>query len=140
MNKPAHPQDYSFRFKDCILGAQTLFIAIGATVLVPLLTGMNPSIALFTAGIGTLIFQLITKGQIPIFLGSSFAFVPATIFGIQEWGLPATLCGLSACGVVYYVMSFIVKWRPRVNQPAFSQHYHRPHHHEHWIGTGSGCY
>ncbi len=108
MNKPPVPQDYSFKFSDCLLGAQTLFIAIGATVMVPLLTGMDPSVALFTAGIGTLIFQIITKGQIPCFLGSSFAFVPATIYGIQTWGIEATLFGLAVCGVVYYLMSLLV--------------------------------
>ncbi len=108
MNIQTHPQDYSFKLRDCLLGAQTLFIAIGATVLVPLLTGMDPNVALFTAGIGTLIFQLITKGQIPVFLGSSFVFVPATIFGIQTWGLPGTLFGLAACGVVYYFMGALV--------------------------------
>jgi uracil permease len=101
------PQDYSFKFSDCLLGAQTLFIAIGATVMVPLLTGMNPSVALFTAGLGTLIFQWITKGQIPAFLGSSFVFVPATIMGIQTWGLSSTLCGLAACGFVYFIVALV---------------------------------
>ncbi|MBN9286751.1 MAG: uracil permease [Gammaproteobacteria bacterium 39-13] len=108
MNKPIYPQDYSFKLSDCLLGAQTLFIAFGATVMVPLLTGMDPSVALLTAGLGTLIFQFLTKGQIPVFLGSSFAFVPATIYGIQTWGLPATLFGLAACGVVYFLMSLLV--------------------------------
>lgn len=111
MTKPVYPQDYSFRFSDALLGFQTLFIAIGATVMVPLLTGMDPSIALFTAGLGTLIFQFMTKGQIPSFLGSSFAFVPATIYGIQMWGLPQTLCGLAVCGVAYHIMAAIVYYR-----------------------------
>lgn len=111
MNKPVYPQDYSFRFRDCLLGAQTLFIAIGATVIVPLLTGMDPSMALLTAGIGTLIFQLCTKGQIPVFLSSSFAFVPATIYAMQTWGLPSTLFGLAACGVVYFIMAAMVYLR-----------------------------
>lgn len=105
--------DYSFRLRDCLLGAQTLFIAIGALVLVPLLTGMDPSVALFTAGSGTLIFQWLTRGQIPVFLGSSFAFVPATIYGIQAWGLPATLCGLSAGGFVYLILAAIIKLKGR---------------------------
>lgn len=111
MTKPSLPQDYSFRFSDCLLGFQTLFIAIGATVMVPLLTGMDPSIALLTAGFGTLIFQVMTKGQIPSFLGSSFAFVPATIYGIQNWGLSATLCGLAACGLAYHFMAGLVYFR-----------------------------
>src|SRR5579871_3373558 len=105
------PQDYSFRISDCLLGAQTLFIAIGATVMVPLLTGMTPSVALFTAGVGTLVFQFLTKGQIPAFLGSSFVFVPATIMGIQTWGISATLCGLMACGLIYFLIALLVKVR-----------------------------
>lgn len=112
MNKPAHrPQDYSFRLRDCLLGAQTLFIAIGATVLVPLLCGLSPSTALLTAGIGTLIFQICTRGQIPSFLGSSFAFVPATIYCMQMWGLSDTLFGLAASGIVYFLMSMLIYYR-----------------------------
>ena len=107
----ARYNDYKFQFKDCILGAQTLFIAFGALVLMPILVGLNPSIALLTAGVGTLIFQLVTRGQVPVFLGSSFAFVPATIYGIQQWGLPATLCGLSVSSVMYFVISALIKWR-----------------------------
>jgi uracil permease len=103
--------DYDFRLKDCLLGFQTLFIAFGALVLMPILVGLNPSVALLTAGIGTLVFQLITRGQVPVFLGSSFTFVPATIYGIQEWGLPATLCGLSVSSVMYFVISALIKWR-----------------------------
>jgi len=60
-------------FKNTVLGIQFLFVAFGATVLVPLLVGIDPSVALFTAGIGTLIFHLITRGKVPVFLGSSFA-------------------------------------------------------------------
>ena len=58
-----------------IVGVQFLFVAFGATVLVPLLVGLDPSTALFTAGIGTLIFHAVTRGKVPIFLGSSFAFI-----------------------------------------------------------------
>lgn len=108
MNKPIFPQDYSFKLSDSLFGLQTLFIAFGATVLVPIITGMDPSVALFTAGLGTLIFQLITKGQIPVFLGSSFAFVPATIYSISSWGMEATLFGLAAAGLVYFAMSLLV--------------------------------
>ena len=69
------PTDYSFSSKDSLVGAQMLFVAFGALVLVPLLTGLNPNVALFTAGAGTLIFQFITKRMVPIFLASSFAFI-----------------------------------------------------------------
>ncbi len=111
MQPVKRPSDYSFRMQDCLLGAQTLFIAFGALVMVPLLTGLNPSVALFTAGVGTLIFQVLTRGQVPAFLGSSFAFLPATIYGIQEWGLSATLFGLAVGGVMYFIMSALVYWK-----------------------------
>lgn len=62
-----------------IVGAQFLFVAFGATVLVPLLVGLDPSVALFTAGMGTLVFHAVTKGKVPIFLGSSFAFIAALV-------------------------------------------------------------
>ena len=70
-------------------------MAFGALVLVPILTGLDAGVALFTAGSGTLLFQVVTRGRVPIFLGSSFAFIAPIIYGIQTWGLPATLCGLS---------------------------------------------
>ena len=59
--------------QQALIGAQMLFVAFGALVLVPILTGLNPNVALFTAGIGTLIFQFVTRRQVPIFLASSFA-------------------------------------------------------------------
>lgn len=111
MNKQSYSSDYSFQLSDCLLGVQTLFIAVGALVLVPLLTGLDPSVALFTASVGTLIFQIITRGQIPAFLGSSFAFVPATIYGVQHWGIPGTLFGLAMGGLIYYLFSLIVYLR-----------------------------
>lgn len=101
--------DYVFRFKDSVIGAQMLFVAFGALVLVPILTGLDPNVALFTAGGGTLIFQLITKGRVPIFLASSFAFIAPIIYGVQTWGIPATMCGLAAAGVFYIILSFIVR-------------------------------
>jgi len=94
---------------DIILGAQMLFVAFGALVLVPLLTGLDPSIALFTAGLGTLIFQLITKGKVPVFLASSFAFIAPIQIGIQQFGVAATLGGLASASLVYIVLSVLVK-------------------------------
>lgn len=94
-----------------IVGVQFLFVAFGATVLVPLLVGMDPSVALFTAGIGTLIFHLITKGKVPIFLGSSFAFIAPIIKATELYGLPGTLSGLVAVGAVYGIMSALVRFR-----------------------------
>ncbi len=106
---------YQFSFKPtaALLGLQNLFIAFGALVLVPILTGLDPCVALFTAGLGTLIFQVITKGQIPIFLGSSFAFIAPTIYGVQTWGVSGTLCGLASSGVVYLLLSLLVRVRGR---------------------------
>ncbi|OEU67808.1 MAG: uracil permease [Desulfovibrio sp. S3730MH75] len=103
--------EYNFRAKDIFLGAQMLFVAFGALVLVPLLTGLNPNVALFTAGVGTLIFQLVTKGKVPVFLASSFAFIAPIIYGVQTWGIPSTLCGLAAAGVFYMLLSLLISWR-----------------------------
>lgn len=98
-------------FTKTIVGVQFLFVAFGATVLVPLLVGIDPSIALFTAGVGTLVFHLITKGIVPIFLGSSFAFIAPIIKATELYGLPGTLSALVAVGVVYFIMSTLVKWQ-----------------------------
>jgi uracil permease len=101
---------YSFRVKDALLGAQMLFVAFGALVLVPLLTGLDPNVALFTAGVGTLLFQVITKRKVPIFLASSFAFIAPIIYGVQTWGIPQTMCGLAAAGVVYILLSILIRY------------------------------
>lgn len=103
--------EYNFRIKDSLLGLQMLFIAFGALVLVPLLTGLDPNVALFTAGAGTLLFQIITRGKVPVFLASSFAFIPAIMFGVQTWGIPATLSGLAAAGLVYVVLGAFIRWQ-----------------------------
>lgn len=94
-----------------IVGVQFLFVAFGATVLVPLLVGLDPSTALFTAGIGTLIFHLVSKGKVPIFLGSSFAFVAPIVKATELYGLSGTLFGLTGVGLVYFIMSALVKWQ-----------------------------
>lgn len=94
-----------------IVGAQFLFVAFGSTVLVPLLVGLDPSVALFTAGIGTFIFHAVTKGKVPIFLGSSFAFIAPIIKATELFGLPGTLCGLVAVGAVYGLMSTLIRLR-----------------------------
>ena len=94
-----------------IVGAQFLFVAFGATVLVPLLVGMDPSVALLTAGIGTLIFHAVTKCKVPIFLGSSFAFIAPIIKATELYGLPGTLFGLIGVGLVYGIMSLLIRLR-----------------------------
>ena len=97
--------------KKTVVGVQFLFVAFGATVLVPLLIGIDPATALFTAGLGTFIFHFVTKGKVPIFLGSSFAFIAPIIAATKQWGLPGTLAGLTAVSLVYFVMSAFVKWQ-----------------------------
>ncbi|CAH0524976.1 uracil-xanthine permease family protein [Vibrio hippocampi] len=95
--------------KTIIQGSQMLFVAFGSLVLVPLLTGLDPNVALFGAGVGTLLFQLMTKRSVPIFLASSFAFIAPIMFGVQTWGVGATMGGLMAAGVVYVILGAVIK-------------------------------
>lgn len=104
-----HANDPTWR--TALSGAQILFVAFGATVLVPLLTGLDPSLALLGAGIGTLIFQLCTKREVPIYLGSSFAFIAPIIYSAKTWGMPATFGALAAASFFYYLAAALVKWR-----------------------------
>ncbi|MBB1348222.1 uracil-xanthine permease family protein [Pseudoalteromonas sp. SG45-2] len=101
----------TFSIKTILTGAQMLFVAFGALVLVPLLTGLDPNVALFTAGIGTLLFQVVTKAQVPIFLASSFAFIAPIIAAVQMWGVPATMGGLMVAGFAYMLLSLLVKFK-----------------------------
>jgi len=101
--------EYRFRVGDSLLGAQMLFVAFGALVLVPILTGLDPNVALFSAGLGTLAFQIITRGKVPVFLASSFAFIAPISYGVKTWGIPGTLCGLIAAGLLYILLSFIIR-------------------------------
>ncbi|SCY33561.1 uracil-xanthine permease family protein [Desulfoluna spongiiphila] len=103
--------NYRFDVKDSFLGAQMLFVAFGALVLVPILTGLNSNVALFTAGVGTLIFQVVTRGKVPVFLASSFAFIAPISIGVQQWGIAATMSGLIAAGIFYIALSFLIRWQ-----------------------------
>ncbi len=98
-------------WRQVLMGGQMLFVAFGALVLVPILTGLDPNVAFFTAGVGTLIFQLLTKRQVPVFLASSFAFIAPISFSIQSWGIAATMGGLMAAGLFYVVLSAVVRLR-----------------------------
>lgn len=109
MTQKNAPVESHLGFKGPLVGAQMLFVAFGALVLVPLLTGLDPNVALFTAGAGTLLFQAVTKRMVPVFLASSFAFIAPIIYGVQTWGIPPTLCGLAAAGLVYILLSIGVK-------------------------------
>lgn len=102
------------------LGIQHMFAMFGATVLVPLTTGMNPAVALFCAGVGTWIFHLITGRKVPVFLGSSFAFMGAIVavatmyggeFGTAAYaaGLPYATGGIIVAGALYLVLALLVK-------------------------------
>ena len=77
-----------------IVGIQFLFVAFGATVTMPLLLGIDPSTALLTAGVGTLIFHFVTKGKVPIYLGSNFAFLMPMALVLEDWGMPGIMTGL----------------------------------------------
>lgn len=106
------PTDYNFQLKDSIIGLQFLFVAFGALVLVPILTGLDPNVALFTAGLGTLVFQVVNRGNIPpIFLASSFAFIAPISVGVAKWGVAATMSGLVAAGLFYVLLSMIIRFK-----------------------------
>ncbi|MBL4609821.1 MAG: uracil-xanthine permease [Pseudomonas sp.] len=98
-------------WRSALAGSQMLFVAFGALVLMPLITGMDPNVALFTAGLGTLMFQFTTQRQVPVFLASSFAFIAPILYSNQTWGLAATLGGLLAAGVMYMLLSLLVHLR-----------------------------
>ncbi len=97
--------------KQVFVGLQMLFVAFGALVLVPLITGLDANTALLTAGVGTLLFQLCTGKQVPIFLASSFAFIAPIQYGVQTWGISVTMGGLACTGLVYLALSTLVKLR-----------------------------
>lgn len=103
------PIDQLSPTRQVVVGVQYLFVAFGATVLVPLLVGLDPSAALFSAGIGTLIFHLVTKGKVPIFLGSSFAFIAPIVSATELYGLSGALLGIAGIAFVYFVMSALIK-------------------------------
>ena len=100
-----------------LLGFQHLFAMFGATVLVPILTGLSVSATLLFAGLGTLLFHLITRGKVPAFLGSSFAFLGGykAVAPLLENGqpnsemLPYACFGVACAGLVYVVLSFLFK-------------------------------
>ncbi|MGL5054134.1 MAG: uracil-xanthine permease family protein [Fusobacteriaceae bacterium] len=92
-----------------VLGLQHVLAMFGATVLVPFLTGLNPSVALLTAGIGTLLFHACTKGIVPVFLGSSFAFIGAISLVLKDGGIASVKGGVISAGIVYMIMSYVIK-------------------------------
>ncbi|MCT4617993.1 MAG: uracil-xanthine permease family protein [Marinisporobacter sp.] len=97
--------------KKVILALQHLVAMFGATVLVPILTGLDTSVALVAAGVGTLLFHLVTKGKVPVFLGSSFAFIPVilTVKEMYNGDLTYAQGGIIVAGLLYVMMSLIIK-------------------------------
>jgi uracil permease len=92
------------------LSIQHVFAMFGATILVPILTGLNPATALFTAGTGTLIYILCTGAKVPAFLGSSFAFIPPLIGISASHGLSYALGGAAAAGIFYCLVGLIIRF------------------------------
>ena len=104
------------------LSIQHVFAMFGATILVPILTGLSPATALFTAGTGTLIYILCTGAKIPAFLGSSFSFIPPLIAVIASYGIPYAMGGTIAAGLFYCLVALIIrfagtKWIDRAMPP-----------------------
>ena len=113
--------------KNLLLGIQHLFAMFGSTVLVPILTGLDPNVALFTAGLGTLIFHLCTKGKVPVFVGSSFAFIgviqiTARMYGGVDAGVanytslsayqaafPYVTGGIIVAGAFYVLLALLIR-------------------------------
>ncbi len=97
-------------FKWALLSLQHVFGMFSATILVPLLTGMDIGIALIASGVGTLAYIFITKRKVPIYLGSSFAYIAAISFAINQSGLAAALVGLMLVGLIYIVVAIILRY------------------------------
>lgn len=92
------------------LSIQHLFAMFGSTVLVPILVGLDPSIALMSSGVGTLMYILITKGKIPAYMGSSFSFITVMQALMKGAGYPAIAQGTMAVGIVYLIVALIVNF------------------------------
>ncbi|MFC0271218.1 solute carrier family 23 protein [Metabacillus herbersteinensis] len=91
------------------LSFQHLFAMFGATILVPFLVGLDPAVALVSSGLGTLAFILITKGQVPAYLGSSFAFIAPIIAATAAEGPGAAMVGSFMAGIVYGIVALLIK-------------------------------
>lgn len=104
------------------LSLQHMFSMFGSTVLVPILVGLNPGIALFSSGVGTLMYLLITRHKIPAYMGSSFSFIVPMMALMKSTGYPGIAQGTIAVGCVYLIVSLIVSrfgsaWIDRILPP-----------------------
>ncbi|MEJ2730183.1 MAG: solute carrier family 23 protein [Deltaproteobacteria bacterium] len=104
---------YKLGYQDHLLSIQILLVAFGALVTVPILTGLDPAVALFSAGVATLVFHFFAKRQIPVFLASSFAYTAPIMVATKTWGIPATLGGLVAVGAVFMALGGFIYWKGR---------------------------
>ncbi|GHG07679.1 uracil permease [Deinococcus piscis] len=104
-----HPSTELPLQRKLVLGVQHSIAMFGATVLVPILVGLPPSVALFAAGVATLIFHALSGWRVPIFLGSSFAFIAPTALVVKEMGVGAAAGGLIAAGAMYLLFSALVQ-------------------------------
>ncbi|XMB67837.1 solute carrier family 23 protein [Mycoplasmatota bacterium zrk1] len=93
-----------------LLSFQHVFAMFGATVLVPILTGLSISVALFASGIGTLIYIACTKAKVPVYLGSSFAYIAAISIATQQFGVESAFVGLMVVGIIYMIVSLIIRF------------------------------
>jgi len=130
--------------KFTLLGFQHMFAMFGATVLVPTLTGLSVSATLLFAGLGTLLFHLITGGKVPAFLGSSFAFLggyaavkamPQFADGTMNW-IPYAGVGVAVAGLIYVVVAGLFKIFGAQKVMLLPADCHRPHHHLHRHDSG----
>ncbi|MFW3624831.1 uracil-xanthine permease family protein [Aerococcus viridans] len=103
-------EEKSLFAKGLLLSFQHIFAMFGATVLVPILLGMPVSVALFASGIGTLIYQVATKAKVPVYLGSSFAYITAMQIAIQQMGgdVSAAQTGVIISGIVYVLVAIAI--------------------------------
>lgn len=105
-----------------ILSIQHLFAMFGATILVPILTGLDHGVALIASGVGTLIYIAVTKAKVPVYLGSSFAYISAIALASEENGFSSAFVGLMLVGLVYLIVSLIIyffgtKWIQKLLPP-----------------------
>ena len=130
--------------KFTLLGFQHMFAMFGATVLVPTLTGLSVSATLLFAGLGTLLFHLITGGKVPAFLGSSFAFLggyaavkamPQFADGTMNW-IPYAGVGVAVAGLIYVVVGSVQDLRRAEGHALLPADCHRPYHHLHRHDSG----
>ncbi|WP_103679145.1 uracil-xanthine permease family protein [Alkalispirochaeta sphaeroplastigenens] len=120
---PGQEKDYDLEFREgrdisgrfstpqkVLIGLQHTMAMLGATVLVPVITGLNVSATLFAVGVGTLIFHFFTKGRVPGFLGSSFAFIAPLLIAAETLSLQHAQAGIIGAGVVYVLVGLLVQW------------------------------